>query len=238
MKKFFKSIKQNADYSENAMETETIQKKRGSKSLTSRGNLQIFLKIALISLIAISVTSCGLTSLSDNIYVPRPCTDNTDLERSFLEAIAEQNPKKVESCINAGVNINGASCSHKRVNTAAGQGMWGKMTIYESKPFFLEAIETGSAKIIKIFIDKGVEINQKYVIYEYAKDFGGHHTGNIKSALAVTTLDACFNSIIDYEILDLLLAKGAKITSNVETKAKQMADEEINKILKKYETEK
>jgi hypothetical protein len=115
--------------------------------------------------------------------------------------------------------------------------MWGTMTIYESKPFFLEAIATGNSKIIKLFIDKGVEINQTYVVYDYEKGFSNYHTGNVKSAWPVTTLDAYFNTSIDHEILDLLLAKGAKITPIVKIKARQSEDEEIIKILEKYGVE-
>ena len=193
-------------------------------------------KIVITCFIMILVTGCGSTSSSTRSSSnPYSCKENTELENSFIVALREQNFNKLQSAIDAGVDVNGKICNCKKVSVSMGSAQWGKMNICETKPFFIEAISLGNYKIVELFINNGVDVNQSYTIYDWGKDFGGHYNGKVKSSFTITTLEELFKyNYVDNKMLELLLSKGAKVTKVVELKAKQINDEEIFNIFKSH----
>ena len=196
----------------------------------------------LVAIITICFHSCSSlntsrTSSGNSFSNPHYCKENTDADILFSEAVRWKRLKTMNELVDAGVDINGKTCNCKVVNTSAGQGKWRKIKICDEKPFFLEAMATNNIEVIQFFIEHGVIINQGYSIYEWEKDFGNFHTGNVKSALQITTLDELFRNSVSPEILELLLSKGAKVTPFVKYKTQKMNDSEILSILKKYGVE-
>jgi hypothetical protein len=194
----------------------------------------------LIILFLAGLTACSLFSnnnISGNRYSdPHYCKENSEVEVKFVEAVRRKKLQKMNEFALAGVDVNGGTCKCEIVNASAGQGKWRKINICEYKPFLFYAIATNNFEVIRFFVDHGVKVNQGYNIYEWEKDFGGFHTGNIKSSLQITTLDELFLSSVKPEILDLLLSKGAKATPFVKHKIQKlyMNDNEILSILKKH----
>lgn len=215
-----------------------------------------FTSISFIAacLLMITMNGCGIVKINGSdigsiakskTKVPNPnrCTDNTELELRFIDAISSQNRKILEACYEEGVNINGATCSCVvKTSVVLNSGAWGSVRICDSKPFFLEAIATGNSSVIKWFIEKGVEINQGYAIHEYEKTNFGYIRSigkipQIKSSIILTTLDVFLSSPYDPDILDLLLTKGVKVTETAKRVAKNVNDEELIKIFKKHNIE-
>jgi hypothetical protein len=206
------------------------------------------MKNVILALFAITLTSCmslfnlGTSSPSPygNASSPYLWQENTELENNFFQAINEQNLKKMKECLDSGVNINGKKYDCKKVDIASGMGMWRTGTICSEKPFFLEAIATSNPDVIKFFIDNEVEVNQMYYVYEWEKDFGGHYITSYKDAdykarYPMATIDELLNSVVNYEILDILLTKGMKVTPIAQIKVKQLNDPEILNIFQKHE---
>ena len=125
----------------------------------------LIFKIAIICLMAIITTSCRLSINGTPVYDltssgsktgyysdPYSCKENTELETTFVKAIQEQNLKQIENCINQGVNINGKSCKSESIVRDMGSNFWKRVTVYDEKPFFLEAIATGNYDIVEMFV--------------------------------------------------------------------------------------
>ena len=98
----------------------------------------------------------------NNMYAQ--CPKSSDLENLFLKSIKEKNIDMVKQCIDAGVNYNGAYCTDfqhlLQMNHVS------KYVKYQSSsmktPYIATVVATGDTSLIKLFIEKGVNLNTNY----------------------------------------------------------------------------